>query len=208
MKGSGSVNPANATSDANGNATTTLHISALGGSLLVNACVQPGSKPWQSFSAVAVPASSLDLEAVFGGNQAVGVGQNFQPVIMRATDASTPANPVLGALVAFQETIFRRAPNPPALSIGGIVINPNLAPIIIASSRDSALSDRSGLVSIPPLTGGSQGAIEIQGSASAGNGTLLFQLESFWPINPQVGNAQVSAERGISKPAPVERDAR
>jgi hypothetical protein len=110
MKGSGSVNPANATSDANGSATTTLHISALGGSLQVSACVQPGSKPCQSFSAVAVPASSLNLEAVSGGNQAVTIGQNFQPVIVRATDSATPPNPVFGALGAFQETVFAQRP--------------------------------------------------------------------------------------------------
>jgi hypothetical protein len=176
--------------------------------LQVSACVQPGSKPCQSFSAVAVPASSLNLEAVSGGNQALGVGQNFQPVIVRANDSSIPPNPVLGALVSFQEVEFRLAPTTPVISIGGIVINPNPAPIIIASSRGSVLSDRSGFVSIAPSTGGAQGAIEIQGSVTAGNGTLPFQLESFWTINPQVGNAQVRVERQISKSSPAERDAR
>jgi len=206
MRGSATLDPASATTDVNGYATATLHIPALGGTLQVSACVQPGSKPCQSFSAVAVPASSLHLEAVSGENQAVGVGHIFQPVIVRATDSSTPPNPVLGALVAFQETVFRPAPNPPVISIGGIVINPNPAPIIIASLRGSLLSDRSGLVSIPPSTSGAQGAIEIQGDATAGSGTLPFRLQSFWPVNPQVSHAQVSAEHWVSKSPRAERD--
>jgi hypothetical protein len=145
---------------------------------------------------------------VAGTNQALTVGQNFQSVILRVTDSSTPPNPVLGALVAFQEVVFRLAPNPPVISLGGIVINPNPAPVIIASLRGSLLSDQSGLVSIPPSTSGAQAALEIQGGASAGTGTLPFQLQSLWPVNPQVGNPQASAARRISKSSPGERDAR
>jgi hypothetical protein len=203
MKGSATLNPANATTNASGYVTTALHIPALGGDLQVSACVQPGSKPCQSFSAVAVPASSLRLEAISGGTQASTVGQNFQPVIVRATDSSIPPNPVLGALVSFQEVVFRLAPTPPVISIGGIVINPNPAPVIIASSHGSLLSDRSGLVNIQPSTGGAQGAVEIQGSASAGAGSVPFQLQSFWPLNPQV-----SAEGRTYKSFPDRRDTR
>ena len=203
MQGSATLNPANATTNANGYATTALHVPALGASLQVSACVQPGSKPCQSFFAVAVPASSLKLEALSGGNQASTVGQNFRPVIVRATDSATPPNPVLGAVVSFQEVVFRLAPTPPVISIGGIVINPNPAPVIIASSHGSLLSDRSGLVNIQPSSGGAQGAVEIQGSASAGTSTLPFQLQSFWPLNPQV-----SAERLSYKSLSARRDTR
>ena len=131
------------------------------------------------------------------------MGQNFRPVIVRATDSATPPNPVLGAVVSFQEVVFRLAPIPPVISIGGIVINPNPAPVIIASSHGSLLSDRSGLVNIQPSSGGAQGAVEIQGSASAGTSTLPFQLQSFWPLNPQV-----SAERLSYKSLSARRDTR
>src|SRR5213076_2435697 len=139
----------------------------------------------------------------YRGNQASTVGQNFRPVIVRATDSATPPNPVLGAVVSFQEVVFRLAPTPPVISIGGIVINPNPAPVIIASSHGSLLSDRSGLVNIQPSSGGAQGAVEIQGSASAGTSTLPFQLQSFWPLNPQV-----SAERLSYKSLSARRDTR
>ena len=95
------------------------------------------------------------------------------------------------------------APTPPVISIGGIVINPNPAPVIIASSHGSLLSDRSGLVNIQPSTGGAQGAVEIQGSASAGAASVPFQLQSFWPLNPQV-----SAEGRTYKSFPDRRDTR
>jgi hypothetical protein len=111
-------------------------------------------------------------------------------------------------LVAFQETVFRPASNPPLTSIGGIVIHPNAAPIVIASSRGSLLSDRSGLVSVPASTGGAQGATEIQGNAVAGSGALPFQLEPFWPLNPQVSNTRVNAELRVSKARRAKRDVR
>jgi len=75
--------------------------------------------------------------------------------------------------------------------------------VIIASSHGSLLSDRSGLVNIQPSSGGAQGAVEIQGSASAGTGSLTFQLQSFWPVNPQL-----SAERRSYKSRPAQRDIR
>src|SRR2546429_7380532 len=40
----------------------------------------------------------------------------FRSVIVRATDSATPPNPVLGAVVSFQEVVFRLAPTPPDLN--------------------------------------------------------------------------------------------
>jgi len=51
------------------------------------------------------------------------------PVGLRESGGSQRA--VFGALVAFQEVVFRPGPNPPVIAIGGIVINPNPAPIIM-----------------------------------------------------------------------------
>ena len=128
------------------------------------------------------------------------------PVGLRESGGSQRA--VFGALVAFQEVVFRPGPNPPVIAIGGIVINPNPAPIIMR--RRVALFCRINLGSIRvrqhcSSTGGAQGATETQGSASVGNGALPFQLQSFWPINPQVGNAQVNAERRVSNSLRAER---
>src|SRR5207249_12213086 len=86
------------------------------------------------------PRSTLFPYTTLFRSQASTVGQNFRPVIVRATDSATPPNPVLGAVVSFQEVVFRLAPTPPVISIGGIVINPNPAPVIIADRKSTRLN--------------------------------------------------------------------
>jgi hypothetical protein len=125
VKGNGVLSAASATSDANGYAHTILHLAALGGDVQVSACAAPGNVPCQIFSGTAVPASVLQLQPVSGGQQAVAASQDFQPVIARVTDSSTPPNAVFGANVVFQSVVSLPAPASPPISIGGIIINRN-----------------------------------------------------------------------------------
>lgn len=179
VKGTGTLSSATATADASGYASTTLHLAALGGDIQVSACVAPDNVPCQIFSGTAVPASALQVQAVAGGQQAIAAGQNFQPMIVRVTDSSSPPNPVFGANVVFQSVVSLPAPASPPISVGGIIITRNPAPVIVSSSQGSVLSGPSGLATFQPSTAGQPGAVQVQGSMAAGAGTFRFLLRSF-----------------------------
>jgi hypothetical protein len=150
----------------------------------VSACAAPANMPCQIFTATAVPPSMLRLEPVGGSVPVHPVGQNFQPITVRVLDSTIPSHPVLGASVSFQVVVSRPASAPPPVSLGGIVITKNAAPVIVSSSRVSALSDGSGLATLQPSTGGTRGALVIQGTAAVGTSLLPFQLQSFPPVTP------------------------
>lgn len=186
VKGSGTLSSSSATTDANGYARITLHLIALGGDIQVTACAAAGSQPCETFSGTAVPSSGLRLQAVAGGQQAIAAPASFLPVIARVTDTSTPPNPVIGAPVAFQSVVIDPAPVPPPISIGGIIITRNPAPIIIFSSQGFVLSDVNGLASLQPSTGGAMGSVRVQGTMAAGSSTLTFALQSFGTAVPAI----------------------
>jgi hypothetical protein len=187
-KGSGALGTASATSDVHGIANSTLHLSAIGGDVQVSACLAPANLPCQIFTATAVPPSTLRLEPVGGSVQVLPVGQNFQPITVRVIDSAIPAHPVVGANVTFQVVVSRPASAPPPVSIGGIVITGNSAPVIVSSSQASVLSDGSGLATLQPSTGGTRGALVIQGTAAAGTSLLPFQLLSLPPVTPSASS--------------------
>jgi hypothetical protein len=184
VKGSGTLGSASANSDANGFAKSTLHLAAISGDVQVSACVAPANLPCQIFSATAVPASLLRLAPVTGSVQTLPAGQSFQPITVRVTDSAIPTHPVIGANVTFQVVVSRPATAPPPVSIGGIVITNNPAPVIVSSSQVSILSDGSGLASLQPSSAGTQGALMIQGTVAAGTSILPFQLQSLLPPAP------------------------
>ena len=193
VKGTGILSASSATTDANGYAHATLHLAALGGDVQVSACVAPGNVPCQIFSGTAVPASALRLQAVSGGQQSVAASQNFQPVIVRVTDSSTALNPVFGATVVFQSVVSLPAPASPPISIGGIIITRNPAPVIISSSQGSLTSDLNGLATFQPSTAGQPEAVQVQGTLAAGANTFHFLLQSFGPAVSPAGQAGRSA---------------
>jgi hypothetical protein len=162
VKGAGTLSSASAVGDTNGFANSTLHLAAIAGDVQVSACVAPANQPCQIFSATAVPASALHLQPVAGSTQILPVGQSFQPVTVRVTDSATAAHPVLGAGVTFQVVVSRPTLAPPPVSIGGVIVIRNPAPIIVSSSQMSLLSDAAGLATLQPSSGAAQGAIVIQ----------------------------------------------
>jgi hypothetical protein len=191
LKGAGVLSSANPTSDLNGFANSTLHLAAIAGDVQVSACVAPGKKSCQIFSATAVPSSSLLLQPVGGSAQVLPVGESFQPVIVRVTDSATPAHPVLGANVIFQEVVSRPSTPSPPVSVGGIIVTRNPAPVIVSSSQVAFQSDAAGLVTLQPPAGGAQEAIVIQGTSAAGTSVLPFLLQSLMPVSqPALGTAR------------------
>jgi len=182
-KGSATLNPPSATTNANGYASSSLQLSSLSGDVQVSVCVEPGDAPCKTFYGTAVPASSLRLQAVSGDLQLITVGPPFQPTTVRVTDASTPPDPVLGVSVLFQSLLGRTNNDAPIVSGGDTTITRNPLPVILGMSQESVTSDANGLASMQPSTGGFTGALAILGTVTAGPGSLPFQLQSLWPMN-------------------------
>jgi len=170
------------TTDAHGYAQATLPIANMNSEVQGNVCVEPNFNPCVNFSVVPVPLSALQLQPVAGNLQLVVVGQTFQTVAVRVTDASVPPNPVLGANVLFQSLLGRTNNNAPIISGGDTNITTNPLPIILGTSQASVTSDVNGLASMQPSTGGFQGALAILGTVTAGPGNMPFQLQSLWPM--------------------------
>ena len=170
------------TTNSSGYATTTLQLSSFASDVQVSACVGPSNAPCQSFYGTAVPLSALQLQSVTGSTQEILVGQSFQPLAFRVTDNSTPPNPVLGAGVVFQSLVGRMPNNEPILWIGQSTSSQQPMPVILSSLQATALSD--GTVWRPSSlpAEGFEGAVVVLGSASVGNGSLQFQLQSL-PVN-------------------------
>jgi hypothetical protein len=180
--GSGTLNPAFATTNSNGYASTTLQLANFGAEVDGNACVGSNNNPCLGFHVFPVPSSGLLLQAVAGDLQLITVGSAFQPVVVRVTDTSVPANLVLGASVLVQSLLGRTTDNAPIVSGGDTNIRTNPMPIILGMSQATVTSDANGLATTQPSTGGFQGALAILGTVTAGPESLPFQLQSLWPM--------------------------
>ena len=165
------------TSDTNGYASTTLHVTSIVNSVQVTACAEPGDAPCQTFYGTVVPTSQLKLEPVSGSLQIVNVGQTFVPVVVRATDSATPPDTVLGASVVFQSAVLRPDNDAPLEQWGDTVVTSPTMPVILSSSQVVVLSDGNGLASLQTATG-QLFASEVEGSASLGSSMLPFELEA------------------------------
>jgi len=179
--GSGTLNPASATTNNNGYASTSLQLSNFSAEVDGNACVGSNNNPCIGFHVFPVPSSTLRLQAVAGDLQLITVGPAFQPITVRITDASVPANPVQGASVLFQSLLGRTNNDAPIVTGGDTTITRDPMPIILGMSQASVTSDANGLATMQPSTGGFQGALAILGTVVAGSGSLPFQLQSLWP---------------------------
>jgi len=186
--GSGVLTPSSAVTAASGYAASTLQVPASSGDIEVSACLEPGDKPCLTLSGVSVASDALQVQPVTGTLQILPVGENFQPVTARVTDAS--GNPVLGASVLFQWLVARIPQNLPIVWIGDTGVSTNPMPVVLSSGQAAVQSDMDGLAAMQPSSGGAQGSIVILGNAAAGNASLLFQLQSLPPL---AGNSAPSA---------------
>jgi hypothetical protein len=137
-------------------------------------------------------ASLWTLETVSGSSQVVLPGQAFQPLVMRVTDGSGAANPVLAVNVAFATTLARIG------SDGGGI------PVLLGSSQAQAVTDQNGVAFIVP-SAGNVGPCDVFIAVSVGNSSAQLQMESLAAIvlpQPNKIPARAPAAQPIPRFAP------
>jgi hypothetical protein len=190
--GSGSLRSSSAKTSSTGYAMVTLTVTNFAVAVQVSACVAPGDNPCQTFYASPVPASLQNLQPVAGSGQVIALGQQFQPLILRVVDSSSPPLPVVGAAVAIQRAVVRSAGDAPAKGTGETVTGDPAMPVVLSASDANMASDTYGLVSYTPTIGNSTGPLEVDIAAAAGTTSALhYVLQAF----PAVGGTRAPSGR-------------
>ena len=184
-KGTASLSAGSATTNGSGYASITASLTNQNADVQISACVAPGNSPCQIFTLYSTPSSLWSLETVSGSSQFVLTGQFFQPLVMRVTDGSSVANPVMGVNVTFATTLARMSPGPGGPPGGDSLVAQTDAglPVLLGSSQAQAVTDPNGLASIIP-SAGNVGPCDVFIAVSAGHSTAQFQLESLAAIIP------------------------
>ncbi len=162
-KGTASLSASSATTNSSGFATIHAQITNQSADVQVSACVAPNNSPCQTFTMFSTPPSLWTLETVSGSSQVVPAGQAFQALVMRVTDGSSVANPVMGVNVTFQTTLAR--------------VPESGMPVVLGSSQAQVVSAQDGLASITP-SGGSVGPCDVFIAVSAGSSSAQLQMET------------------------------
>jgi len=179
VKGAATLSAGSATTNSSGYAAISAHLANHSADAQVTACVAPGNSPCQTFTMFATPAAFWTLELVSGTAQVVPVGQPFQPLVLRVTDGSPAADPVLGVSVALQVTLALPSPDTGGGGGGGGdgSNGGTPQPVILGMYQAQLTSDSNGLVSLVPSVEGIRGALDVFIAANAGSATAQFQLE-------------------------------
>jgi hypothetical protein len=164
-QGTASLSAPNATTNGAGFAGVSAQIVNQNTEVHVSACVAPNNVPCQKFILFVTPSTFWTLETVSGSLQIVPIGQSFQPLVMRVTDGSVAANPVVGLNVVFETTLSR----------GGVGVNG--VPVILGTSQAQVMSDEFGLASLVPIVG-SVGPCDVFVGVNAAGNSAQFQMES------------------------------
>jgi hypothetical protein len=168
-KGTTSLSAGSATTNGTGFATITAQLTNQNADVQVSACVAPNNAPCQTFTLFSTPSSLWTLETVSGSSQVVPADQSFQPLVVRVTDGSPAADPVMGVNVTFKTTLAR--------------VPENGIPVILGSSQTQVTSTLDGLASMVP-SAGSVGPCDVFIAVLAGRSTAQFQMESVAAIVP------------------------
>ena len=197
--GTAVLSAGSATTNSSGFATITAQLTNQNATVQVSACVAPNNAPCSSqpFTLFSTPSSLWTLEMVSGSPQAVLTGQSFQPLVMRVTDGSSAANPVMGVNVIFATTLAR------------VSLDSEGMPVILGSSQAQVVSAQNGTASIVP-SAGSVGPCDVFITVSAGPSTAQLQMENLSAIVPAQSESirarAPTAERvpqfGAQTPAP------
>ena len=190
VAGSGTLTATTPSTNSSGYASTTLHVTAISNAVQVSACAEPGDAPCQSFYLNVISTAQLQLEPVSGSVQVISSSQSFAPVIFRVTDSSSPANPIVGASVLIQSAVMRPDFDAPIENTGETIVTQPTTPVILSSWQGTVISDGNGLATYQASTGIS-GSAEVEGTASVGSSSLMFELESVQPV----GNAYTSSAK-------------
>ena len=192
IQGTASLSAASATTNASGFATVTANLANLAENVRVTACVAPNNVPCQTFVLFSTSPAQWTLGPVSGSSQFVLTGQSFQPLVVRVTDGSAAANPVMGVPVAFATTLAQVSPNSGGElgdeSLGG----GNGVPVLLGSSQAQVATDQNGLASIVP-SAENVGPCDIFIAVTAGPSSAHFQLENLAAIvlpQPVTGNTK------------------
>ncbi|MGB6385577.1 MAG: hypothetical protein WBD25_14885 [Terriglobales bacterium] len=180
VQGAAVLSAGSATTNSSGLASITAQLTNQNAAVQVSACVAPNNTPCQTFTLFSTPASLWNLETVSGSSQFVLTAQTFQPLVMRVTDGSATANPVMGVSVTFQTTLAR-VPDSDAGGNGGM-------PIILGTSQAQVATAQNGLASIMP-SAENLGPCDVFITVNAGASTDQFQLENLaaivFPLPPK-----------------------
>jgi hypothetical protein len=205
--GSGTLNPANANTDATGYARSSLRLTGLTTDVQGTACLAPSNNPCQSFYVVAVDSALLHLETVQGGEQAIWVGQSFRPLQLRVTDSSTPGNPVQGATVSLQGMMYLPTADDPVATNGDSAVSNHPMQVVLGSFQNSLVSDANGLVTINPSNGGLYRPVDLEIMVSAGtSANLQFafqQLPAMMTETPGASTGRARAPAGTGTPRKI-----
>ena len=175
--GTATLSAGSATTNSSGYATVSAHLANHSADVQVSACVAPNNAPCQTFTLHAVPASLWTLETMSGSVQVVPDGQLFQKLIMRVTDGSAAANPVMGVNVAFNTTLARVPPGSGSQTEGDTIVGaPGLA-IILGSWSTPAVTTQDGIASIVPSPGTVVGPCDLFIAVNAGPAAAQFHLQ-------------------------------
>ena len=130
------------------------------------------------------------------------VGQAFQAVTVRATDSSVPANPVLGAAVSIQQTMFLPSNEEALENKGDASSSHNAMKVILGASQQTIVSDANGLVVFTPYNATLYRPMEIVASAAAGTiASLQFGFQQLPLLSPGTGasTGKARAPVGMSR---------
>ena len=175
--GTATLSTASATTNGSGYASVSAHLANHSADVQVSACVAPDNAPCQTFTLHATPASLWALKAISGSEQVVENGKPFQPLIMRVTDGSSSANPVMGVTVAFNTTVARVPPGSRPRTDGDMTVGGTAMPVILGSSSIQAVTDEDGLGSIVPSPGAARGPCDLFITVNAGPAAAQFDLQ-------------------------------
>jgi hypothetical protein len=118
-------------------------------------------------------------------------------------DQSTPPNPVIGAIVAFQTTVLRPGGASNVQETGSS--NP-ATPVILSVNQSSEMSDANGLASILPSVAAFTGTLEVDVLTTTGtNASLLYVLQAFPVEVSQSSLGATSQPPPQTIPAPVRK---
>ena len=194
--GSGTVTPVNSTTDGEGYARSSVHVSNLTADVQGTVCLAPGNNPCQTFYVVQVASSALRLQPVWGGLQTVRVGDTFQPIWVRVTNSATPPNPVMGARVTFQSMMFLPDAPMPVDTDGDNGSAHHPMKVLLGSAETTPTTDANGLAMLTPSVGGLARPLQIEVMASAGTATpLQYELSVLPLLSPATGASTGMARR-------------
>ncbi|MBZ5655692.1 MAG: hypothetical protein LAO56_10485 [Acidobacteriia bacterium] len=175
--GTATLSAGSATTNGTGYATVSAHLANHNADVQVSACIAPNNGPCQTFTLYATPASLWVLAAISGSPQVVTDGHSFQPLIMRVTDGSPAANPVMGVSIAFNTTVARVPNGSQPRSDGDSFVWGTGMTIILGSSSTQAVTTQDGIASIVPSPGAARGPCDLFIIVNAGPEVAQFDLQ-------------------------------